>query len=156
MNSSIKIEQLALHPEVLPTLRHWFETEWPEYYGAGGPGDAQDDLKSFANRGRLPIGVVAFRDGELCGVAALKADSIGSHSHLSPWAAAGLVKPSERGKGIGAQLMDALEDQARSLGLPWIYCGTSTANSLLERCGWELMETIIHEGHELGIYRKSL
>lgn len=156
MNSIVKIEQLAMHPEALPPLRHWFETEWPEYYGAGSPGDAQNDLQSFANHDRLPIGVVAFQDGELCGVAALKADSIASHSHLSPWAAAGLVKSSERGKGIGAQLIDALEKQARNLGFPYIYCGTSTANSLLERCGWELMENIIHEGHQLGIYRKAL
>ena len=156
MNGIVKIELLATHPETLPQLRQWFETEWPEYYGAGGPGDAQHDLKSFANRDRLPIGVVAFQDGELCGIAALKAESIASHSHLSPWAAAGLVKPSERGKGIGAQLMDALEKEARGLGFSWIYCGTSTASSLLERCGWELMENIIHEGHELGIYRKAL
>lgn len=156
MSSIVKIEQLAMHPEALRPLRHWFETEWPEYYGAGGPGDAQNDLQAFANHDRLPIGVVAFQDGELCGVAALKANSIASHSHLSPWAAAGLVKSSERGKGIGAQLIDALEKQARNLGFPYIYCGTSTANSLLERCGWELMENIIHEGHQLGIYRKAL
>ena len=154
--NSVKIELLATHPETLPQLKDWFETEWPEYYGADGPGDAQYDLQSFAHRDRLPIGVVAFRDGVPCGVAALKADSIASHSHLSPWAAAGLVKPSERGKGIGAQLIEALETEARNLGFPWIYCGTSTASSLLERCGWELMENIIHEGHELAIYRKAL
>jgi hypothetical protein len=52
--------------------------------------------------------------------------------------------------------MDALEGQARSMGFPYIYCGTSTANSLLERGGWELMENIIHEGHDLAIYRKAL
>jgi len=156
VNSIVKIEPLARHLGALLPLRHWFETEWPEYYGAGRPGDARSDLQSFANHDRLPIGVAAFRDGELCGVAALKADSIASHRHLSPWAAAGLVKSTERGKGIGAQLIGALEKQARVLGFPYIYCGTSTANSLLRRCGWELMENITHEGHQLGIYRKAL
>jgi len=156
MKSIVKIGLLAMHPEALPQLRHWFEAEWPEYYGQTGPGDAQQDLRSFANGEGLPIGVVAFKDGELCGIAALKADSIASHSHLSPWAAAGLVKPSERGKGIGAQLIEALETEARGLGFPSIYCGTSTANTLLERCGWELMENIIHQGHGLAIYRKAL
>ena len=156
VTSIVRIEQLAMHPEAVSPLRHWFETEWPEYYGAGGPGDAQADLESFANRDRLPIGVVAFQDGELCGVAALKVASIASHRHLSPWAAAGLVKASERGKGIGARLIDAVERQARDLGFPCIYCGTHTANSLLECCGWELMERIVHEGHNLGIYRKAL
>ena len=156
VNSIVTIERLALHPEALQPLRHWFETEWPEYYGANGPGDAQSDLHSFANHDRLPIGFVAFQNGDLCGVAVLKENSIASHSHLSPWAAAGLVKSSERRRGIGAQLIGALETQARALGFSSIYCGTSTASSLLERCGWELMENILHEGHPLGIYRKAL
>ena len=121
-------------------LQLWFETEWPSYYGTRGPGDARLDLQAFANRGSLPVGVVAFRGGEVCGVAALKAESISSHRHLSPWAAAGLVPPSERGQGIGAQLLAALEREARNLGFQHIYCGTSTAESLLQRSGWQLIE----------------
>ncbi len=156
VKSIVTIEPLAMHPEALLPLRHWFETEWPEYYGIDGPGDALSDLQSFANRDRLPIGFVAFRNGELCGVAVLKDESIASHRHLSPWAAAGLVKSSERGKGVGAQLIDELETKARSLGFSCIYCGTNTANSLLERRGWELMEDIVHDEHQLGIYRKAL
>lgn len=156
VTSIVKIEQLVLHPKALSQLKDWFEAEWPSYYGAEGPGDAQRDLQSFANRDSLPVGVVAFQDGVLCGIAAIKADSIGSHSHLSPWAVAGLVKSSERGKGIGAQLISALEREARNLGYRHIYCGTSTANSLLTRCDWQLVEKIVHEGNELGVYRKSL
>jgi len=152
----VLIEPLALHPEVLPVLQQWFETEWSSYYGPGGPGDAQRDLQAYANRGSLPVGVVAFREGRVCGIAALKAESIASHRHLSPWAAAGLVAPSERGQGIGARLIAALEQEARSLGFQSIYCGTSTAESLLVRCGWQLHERILHEGEPLGIYRKDL
>lgn len=156
MTDEIRIDYLAAHPEALPELRRWFETEWASYYGASGPGDAGHDLSSYANRGSLPVGIVAFRDGRLCGIAALKADSIASHVHLSPWAAAALVEPSMRGKGIGTGLFAALEQEARTLGFDCIYCGTSTASSLLERCGWELIEWILHDGSRLGIYRKAL
>jgi GNAT superfamily N-acetyltransferase len=145
-----------MHPQTLPQLREWFEDEWPSYYGAEGPGDAQLDLQSFANLDSLPLGLLAFQQGALCGIAALKASSISSHAHLSPWAAAGLVKPSERGKGIGAQLIGALEGQARNMGFGYIYCATSTANSLLERCEWKLVEHTLHDGQELGVYRKTL
>jgi GNAT superfamily N-acetyltransferase len=137
-------------------LRQWFEAEWPAHYGAGGPGDAAQDLQAFANRGSLPVGVVALRDGRVCGIAALKAESIASHRHLSPWAAAGLVRSPERGQGIGAQLLAALEQEARSLGFRYIYCGTSTAESLLQRSEWQLIEHIDHEGESLGIYQKAL
>lgn len=152
----VKIEPLALHRDVLPVLAQWFEAEWPAYYGPSGHGSAILDLKHYANRGSLPTGIVAFRDGAVCGVMTLKSESIASHSHLSPWAAAGLVKPTERGRGIGARLLGGLELEARSLGYLSIYCGTSTAESLLTREGWELMERVLHEGKDLGIYRKAL
>lgn len=156
MTLDIRIEPLALHPDQLPLLREWFEAEWPSYYGAGGPGDARRDLKAFSNQGRLPVGVIAFLGDKVCGVAALKAESIASHRHLSPWAAAGLVPSALRGQGIGGQLLSALEQQARMLGFGRIYCGTSTADALLQRCDWQLMESIVHEGKDLGIYSKAL
>jgi len=61
---------------------------WPVW-----PGDGQRDLLAYANRGVLPLGVVALDEHELCGVAALRAESIATHAHLAPWAAAGLVRP---------------------------------------------------------------
>lgn len=156
MDSKIRIEYLADHPEVLPILKEWFETEWKSHYGPAGSGDAQSDLLAYANRGELPVGVVAFFEDELCGVAALKAESITTHSHLSPWAAAGLVSPVYRRRGIGTELVRALEQVARKLGYDRIYCGTSTANRFLERRGWQIMEQIRYDGEDVSIYQKAL
>lgn len=153
---NVCIEPLARHRWAIEILRDWFETEWPGYYGAGGRGSALVDLREYANEGGLPVGVLALRSGIPCGVAALKAGSIASHAHLSPWAAAGFVHPSVRGRGIGALLLGALEEQARALGYRRVYCGTSTAGSLLHRCGWQLSESIMHEGQLLGVFSKPL
>lgn len=152
----LRIEPLALHPEHLPLLREWLEAEWPPYYGADGPGDALSDLQAFSTPGSLPIGVIALSGDRVCGLAALKAESIASHRHLSPWAASGLVDPALRAQGIGGRLLGALEQQAQLLGVSRIYCGTSTAETLLQRCGWQLMERIVHEVEGLGIYSKEL
>ena len=73
--------------------------EWAAYYGPGGPGDAKQDLLAYSSRETLPVGLIAFYDDQLCGVAALKAHSISAHPHLAPWAAAGLVLPQFRGPG---------------------------------------------------------
>lgn len=56
----------------------------------------------------------------------------------------------------GALLLSALEQEARNLGFPCVYCGTGTAESLLIRRGWQLIESITHEGQALGIYWKAL
>ena len=70
--NNLKIELLADHPEALPILKELFKTEWGPYYGKEGPGDAETDLKSSANHTELPIAIVAFIDGKVCGTAALK------------------------------------------------------------------------------------
>lgn len=156
MNKGLKIDPLADHPEARPLLIQWFEREWASYYGPTGNGNAEEDLLAYSNQSKLPIGVVAYLNGELCGIMVLKAQSITTHSHLSPWAAAGLVAPPYRRKGIGAQLLVAVEGIAKRLGYSFIYSGTSTANSLLERSNWCFMERLPYNGENISIYKKVL
>jgi GNAT superfamily N-acetyltransferase len=156
MHERFSIELLASIPQAIPVLREWFEAQWPAYYGPGGRGSALLDLRAYAHRGSLPVGVVALEAGRVCGVAALKARSIESHAHLLPWAAAGLVHPGMRGQGIGGVLLGALEEQARELGFERIYCGTSSAQRLLQRRGWQLLDSVIHDGERLDVYMKAV
>lgn len=156
MTAPLTISLLAAHSQHVPKLAAWYKAEWPSWYGPGGSGIAEDDLLAYANQGSLPVGVIAFRGDQPCGVAALKAESIPSHLHFSPWAAAGFVESSLRGQGIGAALLAALEREAKLLGFSNIYCGTSTAASLLLRSGWSFIEVTDREGKELAIYTKAL
>ena len=156
MAAKLRIEYLSDHPEVLPILKEWFETEWASYYGPGGRGDAEEDLVAYANRAKLPVGVVAFLENEVAGIAALKSESIKTHSHLSPWAAATMVHRDRRGRGIGTELIRAVEEEAKRRGYSRIYCGTSTATRVLERRGWRLIERVAYDGENVSIYAKAL
>ena len=156
MSNSLRIAYLADHPEVIPVIRRWFETEWTAYYGPGGPGDAEQDLLAYSSRGKLPVGLIALYEDRPCGIAALKASSISTHTHLGPWAAAGLVLPQLRGRGIGSNLLRRLEEVARGFGYSTIYCGTATAVGLLERNGWQFMERVRYDGDNVSIYQKAL
>ena len=109
MRTRLRIAHLADHPEAIPVIRRWFEVEWAAYYGPGGPGDAEQDLLAYSSRGKLPVGLIALYDDALCGIAALKAHSLSTHTHLGPWAAAGFVLPPFRGRGIGSSLVGALK-----------------------------------------------
>lgn len=96
---------------------------------------------------------MTFEDAEPVGCGALKADSIASHTHLTPWAAAGYVVPTRRGRGIGARLLQAIVAHAAHLGYPHVYCGTSTAIGLMRRAGWQEVKVIVHDGQPLVIFR---
>ena len=156
MTAEVVVERLCGRTDALPVLAAWFKSEWPDWYGPGGPGNAEQDLLAYAHHGSLPVGVVAFHRGALCGVAALKAQSIPSHAHLAPWAAAGFVEPSLRGRGIGAALLAALEVEARLLGYAALYCGTSVAGNLLARAKWRFIESVELAGKQVGVYEKAL
>ncbi len=151
------VRPLREHPGFVAELAHLVQTEWPEWYGPAGPGNAMQDLSAFANtEGALPVGVVAITEaGRPCGVAALKAASIPEYRHLSPWAGAGLVVPQLRGQGIGAALLAALLVEASRLGYGSVYCATSTAMSLLHRVGWRLLEQTLHDGKPIFLFRSG-
>jgi GNAT superfamily N-acetyltransferase len=153
---TVTISPLARQRHFVPQLSSWFVEEWPEWYGPGGRGNAVEDLTAFASsESSLPVGFIALENNTPVGVMALKAESLPTHRHLSPWAAAGLVLPAHRGRGIGAQLLEALALKAGALGYERIYCGTATAVSLLRRGGWSELDTIQHEGQSIVVFSRG-
>jgi len=152
----LAVEPFARHREQLPLLAEWFVSEWPDWYGSAGQGNLQADLQAFAaSENHLPVGMVIFENQVPVGAGALKAESIPSHTHLGPWAAAGYVVPNRRGHGLGAFLLQALVVKAHALGFARVYCGTSTAERLLERAGWQALEVIVHAGKPLTVFQST-
>ena len=154
----VTVIPLRQRPEFRAFFAAQFESEWPRWYGPGGPGNAREDLDAFANpEGQLPVGVIALDDaGSPIGIAALKAASIATHTHLSPWATAGYVVPARRRAGVGARLLAALLAEAERLGFHTIYCATASAATLLEREGWSRIDEVEHDGQRQLIFRRVI
>lgn len=156
MSFPVAVEPLAKHRHLLPLVAQWFIAEWPDWYGPSGPADVFKDLNTFAaSEQTLPIGLLVFELGVPIGAGALKAESIPTHTHFSPWAGAGFVLPGHRGRGIGSVLLRALVAKARELGHERVYCGTSTSESLLVRAGWSVVEVTQLEGKDLTIFSSA-
>lgn len=150
----IQVEPLSSHPELRPTVTRWFTEEWPLYYSTSALASA--DVQAYSKPEGLPRGFVAMVDGMARGFAALKTESFQSHSHLGPWAGAAYVTPHLRRRGIGAALLAVLEAEAAAQGHSFVYCATATSASLLQRAGWKLLEQVVHDGHNVGVYEKAL
>ncbi len=152
----LSVQRLSRLPHLKPMVSAWLLSEWPGWYGAGGAGDLEKDVEAFAASAvELPVGFVVFSEQVPVGFGSLKQESISSHKHLAPWAASGYVVPEQRGRGIGAFLLQAITAHARTLGYGHVYCGTSTAMNLLLRVGWHETEQVIHAGKPLSIFRSG-
>jgi GNAT superfamily N-acetyltransferase len=154
------IKLLADHPEAITTLKKLFESEWEPYYGAAGPGDAETDIKNSANRTELPITIVAIVDGNICGTAALKMESVTTYPDFFPWLAGLLVAPAYRRQGIGEQLITEIEKLAKQLGYKEIYVGTGEKSGMseitLDRRSWKFIDKSDYFVSEASVYKKSL
>jgi GNAT superfamily N-acetyltransferase len=150
----IRVEPLSDHPVLQATVQHWFEQEWPSHYHSAAIAAA--DVSAYSRAQGLPRGFVAFRGSRPCGFAALKSEPFPTHPQLGPWAGAAYVRPELRRQGIGQTLFVALEAAARKLGFARLYCATATSASLLRRGGWQLLDQVVHEGENIGVYEKAL
>ncbi len=156
----LRIELLADHPEASLILKELFESEWEPYYGVAGPGDAALDIKNSANRSDLPIAMVAIFNGNICGTAALKMESVTTYPDYFPWLAGLLVAPEYRRQGIGEQLIVAIESLARELGYKEIYVGTGEKSGMseitLDKRNWKFIDKSDYFVSEASVYKKSL
>ncbi len=153
-----RIVHLVEAPEALPTLAQWFVEEWELWYGPDGAGDAEGDLAACASCDALPVCLVALSaEGDVLGTVALKTDSVGSELGVGPWLAAFLVGQGHRGKGVGRALVEAVEGEARRLGVKSIYTSVDAAvGARLVRRGWETFGNAESLRGDVVVYRRQL
>jgi len=152
----ITIGFLADYPDTIPTLAKWFRGQWPDYYADMSQAEMEQDFLEDAARDRLPIRLVAFESNELAGTIILRENGSGMPAGFQPELGGLYVVPSQRGHGIGRVLVRAGMQLARDQGYETVFATTVAAAGILERLGWELVKTVVHEDGELSLYRCTL
>lgn len=86
----------------------------------------------------VPSTLVAISDAdELLGSVSLLAEDPPGGAELGPWLASFYVRADQRGRGIGAALMQRARAEARALGHAHLHLWTLEQASYYERHGWE-------------------
>ena len=132
----LRIEYLADHPELAPTLARWHYDSWQDLIPNWSYEIALEELSSHRDRAAIPTTFVAFRNDALVGSASLLVEDMPEWRHLTPWVASVFVIPSERGRKIGSRLVRHAVTVAGRLGMKEVYLLTPGQAGFYRRLGW--------------------
>jgi N-acetylglutamate synthase-like GNAT family acetyltransferase len=136
----MRIEYLSDHPQALAKLAEWQHAEW----GNLRPGDTLEKrmvrLAGMSKRDAIPLTVVALEDNEILGSASLIEHDMETRMELAPWLAGVFVGEPYRRRGIGAELVRRIMEEARRLKVPLLYLYTVQSEKFYAALGWDLQE----------------
>ena len=113
-------------------------------------------LELFASDQSHGVALVAKADSEPVGTCLLTESEIEPNHDVSPWLAGLFVVPEYRGKGVGAALVRAIEDQARQRELSRVYLYTTHAVGFYKRLGWKVMDRTNWQGFDTALMVRDL
>lgn len=151
----IAIRFLADHPEAIPILAKWFRDQWPDYFADWSQAQMEQDFLEDASRDRIPCRLVAFASNELVGTIILR-EQTDALPEFQPELGGLYVMESHRSHGVATELVRAGMRLAHELGYETVYATTVVAAGILERLGWEFVQTVTHQDESLGLYRCKL
>jgi RimJ/RimL family protein N-acetyltransferase len=147
---------LADYLDTIPTLAKWFRNQWPDYYADRSQEEVEQGFFEDASYSHLPIRLIAFESNELAGTIILRERGSLTLPGFQPELGGLYVVEAHRGHGIGTELVRAGMKLALDQGYETVYATTATAAGILERLGWEFIQTIVHHDEQLLLYRCKL
>jgi len=151
----ITIGFLADYTDTIPTLAKWFRAQWPDYYADMSQEQLEQDFLEDVSRDSLPSRLVAFESNELVGTIVLREQPRFS-PEFQPELGGLYVVEAHRRHGIATELVRAGMKVALDQGYKTVFATTVVAAGILERLGWEFVQTVIHEDGPLALYRCKL
>ena len=149
MAASVTITDLGEHPTWISTLARWHFEQWGRLTGAGTLDDYVALLTAAAQSRTVPSILIAVAGDRLLGSANLVACDMTVRAELTPWLAQLFVAPARRRDGVGAALVAAVLQRARSCGYPRAYLYTSgTLPEYYRRLGWRPVERVAYLDRE--------
>lgn len=95
---------------------------------------------------QIPTTLVALEGDALLGSVSLLENDHDDIRAYSPWLASLYVRPDQRGRGLGIELVRRCEDMAHRLGVVRLYLYTSGQEDFYRKLGWDDVATVSLRG----------
>jgi predicted N-acetyltransferase YhbS len=129
-----------------------------EAFFEGSERTVDDDAEELLKLGEdgFQISLVAELNGELAGTVLLVRQELDLSSANSPWLAGLVVRPQFRRRGLGSNLVRALETHAGNVGCDRIYLYTLGSEAFYAALRWKVAERFLQHGHPAVLMVRDL
>jgi GNAT superfamily N-acetyltransferase len=117
--------------------------------------DAQG-LRQLLFDGLFEVALVAELRGVSVGSCLFVRKELDAAHDLTPWLAGLVVAPDHRGRGIGRDLVRAVEAHALSIGVAELHLYTWQAKDFYSELGWQAVETFRQYGQPMMLMSRQL
>jgi len=148
----VEIRFLADLPQYVDQLADWHHAQWHHYHADWSHDVARAELQSHALCKTLPTTLVLTENEMLLGsVSLLEDDAVELSAIGNAWLASLYVKPEARGRGFGAQLVNALMQHAENISLKEIFLFTPEHKAFYQTLGWQVLQQANVNGQKVDV-----
>lgn len=126
--------------------------DWEDFYS----NSAKSNYNTWDGAGQELV-FLAVSGGEVVAtIGIVDFDELEEFRELKPWIAAFIVNPELRGQGVGGQVLDLLEDKARSLGIKVLHLWTEDQADFYRKRGFHQIATSKLGTLDIDVMQKRL
>ncbi len=151
------LKYLADHPAAIATVAQWYFDQWGYEKEGNDLSKEIENAKLYLNPGSIPFIVLAMEGEEVLGLAQLKYREMRIYPEKEHWLGGVYVAAPHRGRGIAARIIAKITDRAKELGVKTLYLQTERLDGgLYARLGWQPIEQVRYDGHEVLVMERHL
>lgn len=144
----MQIIDLKQQPRHIPAIAAWHFAEWAHLNPGRSEAWLQEHMRCYLTDACIPSMFIAVdNQGAVQGTSSIIAHDLAARPDLTPWLANVYVAASQRGKGLGKQLVQYAMQQAKQAGIHTLYLFTPDQQDFYQRMGWEYLCTEYLHGH---------
>jgi GNAT superfamily N-acetyltransferase len=134
----MQIQALRDRPEFIGQVAALIHNEWPYEFEGISLQTWTEQFQTLEGLDRTTF--IAIEDSRLLGTACLDVEDLPERPDLSPWLASVYVIPEARSRGLGSQLVQAVEREAWTQGVPRLHLQTPEHEHYYAQQGWKTLE----------------
>lgn len=152
----MEVDYLGNYQTSVPQIADWFYREWSYLYPERGIQDFERLVQERTARDRIPFALVALDDNLVIGTVSLKMYDMDDRFDLAPWLSGLYVPQAWRCRGVGSNLVRAMEAKAARMGFSELYLYTPESVRFYSRLGWRILETKRYNGTPVTLMGRTL